>query len=273
MLGSGKTSVAKKELEDAGLLPKPTITKPKNKSTKPKVLPSNTPIPINTTIESFIPWINTAFNRDPKKAQNIIGRMVGGPSGERGGEERLNRELLKLLNRTRIYLHNTNIKNSNIKSQLNSNNTSNINKSVNVSTFGFTPELKKDYYRLLTLIQYPKNAMANKIKFAYVSSFYHDYVENILDSDHNVHNVHNNMNIHDKIKFKKYNVDWNLIKPALKNMNIQKNNVQKQMNTQNVQQNQMNNTDNMGDLYDLIQNLKVTDKNISIEDLLEQLKM
>jgi hypothetical protein len=93
--------------------------------------------------------------------------------------------------------------------------------------------------------------MANKIKFAYVSSFYHDYVENILDSDHNMN--------HDKIKFKKYNVDWNLIKPALKNMNIQ--------------QNKMNNTDNMGDLYDLIKNLKVTNKNISIEDLLEQLKM
>lgn len=263
MLGSGKRSVAKEGLKDAGLLPNSTIKKPKNKS-KTVVLPSNTPIPINTSIEAFIPWINTAFNRDPKKAQNIIGRMIGGPSGERGGEERLNRELLKLLNRTRIYLHNTNIKNSNVKSQLNSN--SNNNNIYNVSTFNFTPELKKHYYRLLTLIQYPKNAMANKIKFAYVSSFYHDYVENILDSDHNMN--------HDKIKFKKYNVDWNLIKPALKNMNIQQNNTQ--IDKQNVQQNaqnQMNNTDNMGDLYDLIKNLKVTNKNISIEDLLEQLKI
>jgi hypothetical protein len=249
MLGSGKkkiSGVAKKEFEDAGLLPKSTIKKPEKSKTV--VLPSNTPIPINTSIEAFIPWINTAFNRDPKKAQNIIGRMIGGPSGERGGEERLNRELLKLLNRTRIYLHNTNIKNSNVKSQLNSNSNNNI---YNVSTFNFTPELKKHYYRLLTLIQYPKNAMANKIKFAYVSSFYHDYVENILGN--------NNMN-HDKIKFKKYNVDWNLIKPALKNMT--------QNDKQNVQQNQM-----MGDLYDLIKNLKVTNKNISIEDLLEQLKM
>jgi len=262
MLGSGKkkiSGVAKKEFEDAGLLPKSTIKKPEKSKTV--VLPSNTPIPINTSIEAFIPWINTAFNRDPKKAQNIIGRMIGGPSGERGGEERLNRELLKLLNRTRIYLHNTNIKNSNIKSQLNNN--SNNNTIYNVSTFNFTPELKKHYYRLLTLIQYPKNAMANKIKFAYVSSFYHDYVENILGN--------NNMNTHDKIKFKKYNVDWTLIKPALKNMNIQQNNTQN--DKQNVQQNQMNNTDNMGDLYDLIKNLKVTNKNISIEDLLEELRM